>query len=60
MPLDIENAGGERQRSQSGYRWYLTDLQSTNGTFVRINGQSPIGPGDLLLVGEQILRVDPA
>ena len=38
----------------------VKDLGSANGTFVKINGSSPVSPGDLLLVGEQILRVDPA
>lgn len=38
----------------------VKDLGSANGTFVRINGQAPVHAGDLLLVGEQILRVDPA
>ena len=38
----------------------VKDLGSANGTFVRINGHAPVNPGDLLLVGEQILRVDPA
>jgi pSer/pThr/pTyr-binding forkhead associated (FHA) protein len=38
----------------------VKDLGSANGTFVRINGQAAINAGDLLLVGEQILRVDPA
>ena len=38
----------------------VKDLGSANGTFVKINGSAPISSGDLLLVGEQILRVDPA
>ena len=38
----------------------VKDLGSANGTFVRITGQAPVNAGDLLLVGEQILRVDPA
>lgn len=38
----------------------VKDLGSANGTFVRINGRAPVNAGDLLLVGEQILRVDPA
>jgi len=38
----------------------VKDLGSANGTFVRVNGKAPVQPGDLLLVGEQILRVDPA
>jgi len=38
----------------------VKDLGSANGTFVKISGAVPVSPGDLLLVGEQILRVDPA
>ncbi len=38
----------------------VKDLGSANGTFVRISGAAPVSSGDLLLVGEQILRVDPA
>jgi pSer/pThr/pTyr-binding forkhead associated (FHA) protein len=37
----------------------VRDLGSANGTFVRVNGEASLSPGDLLLVGEQILRVDP-
>ena len=39
---------------------YLKDLGSANGTFVRVRGQSPVATGDMLLVGEQLLRIDPA
>ncbi|HEX4385883.1 MAG TPA: FHA domain-containing protein [Myxococcales bacterium] len=38
----------------------VKDLGSANGTFVRVNGEAKVDAGDLLLVGEQILRVDPA
>jgi pSer/pThr/pTyr-binding forkhead associated (FHA) protein len=38
----------------------VKDLGSANGTFARIAGSAPLANGDLLLVGEQILRVDPA
>ncbi|HWE24018.1 MAG TPA: FHA domain-containing protein [Myxococcales bacterium] len=38
----------------------VKDLGSANGTFAKISGTVPIAAGDLLLVGEQILRVDPA
>ena len=38
----------------------VKDLGSANGTFVKIQGKAPLQNGDLLLVGEQILRVDPA
>lgn len=38
----------------------VRDLGSANGTFVRVQGAARLNPGDLLLVGEQILRVGPA
>ena len=38
----------------------VKDLGSANGTFVRIDGAVAVASGDLLLVGEQILRIDPA
>src|SRR3989454_1567908 len=38
----------------------VKDLGSANGTFVRVNGQTAVTSGDLLLLGEQILRIDPA
>jgi pSer/pThr/pTyr-binding forkhead associated (FHA) protein len=43
----------------AGGKIAVKDLGSANGTFARINGTIPIANGDLLLVGEQILRVDP-
>lgn len=37
----------------------VRDQGSSNGTFVRLPEQAPLEPGDLLLVGEQLLRIDP-
>jgi pSer/pThr/pTyr-binding forkhead associated (FHA) protein len=39
-----------RERRSQGPRWLLTDLQSTNGTFVRI-GSTPLRHGNELLIG---------
>jgi pSer/pThr/pTyr-binding forkhead associated (FHA) protein len=36
----------------------LTDLGSKNGTFVRINEESPLGHGDYVFLGQQLLRVE--
>jgi len=36
----------------------VTDLGSSNGTFRRISGQTPIGPGDQLLIGAQLLKLE--
>ena len=38
---------------------HVRDLGSANGTYVRVSGSAKIAQGDLLLLGEQILRVDP-
>lgn len=39
-------------------RFTLTDLGSKNGTYVRIGDESPLGHGDYLFVGQQLLRVE--
>jgi pSer/pThr/pTyr-binding forkhead associated (FHA) protein len=36
----------------------LTDVGSSNGTFVRAVGPTPIGPGDQVLIGMQLLRIE--
>ncbi len=36
----------------------LSDMGSSNGTFAKIAGQAELAPGDQLLVGGQLLRVD--
>ncbi|MBM4283200.1 MAG: FHA domain-containing protein [Deltaproteobacteria bacterium] len=36
----------------------LTDLGSSNGTYVRIRGEADVAHGDFLLVGDQMLRVE--
>ena len=45
----IDVAGGEAT---------LTDVGSSNGTFAKISGPAELAPGDQLLVGGQLLRVD--
>lgn len=42
----------------SGDELTVVDLGSSNGTFVRLGRRSVIAAGDLLLIGEQLLRVD--
>jgi pSer/pThr/pTyr-binding forkhead associated (FHA) protein len=36
----------------------LADLGSSNGTFIRIRAEVPLGHGDEIRVGQQLLRVD--
>lgn len=37
---------------------YLTDVGSSNGTFVRLQAEHALQPGDVLLMGQQLFRVD--
>jgi hypothetical protein len=38
-------------------RFFLEDLNSSNGTFVRIRGERAVGPGAALLMGQQLFRI---
>jgi pSer/pThr/pTyr-binding forkhead associated (FHA) protein len=37
---------------------YLTDVGSSNGTFVRLRTEHQVGPSDILLMGQQLFRID--
>ncbi|HWP06853.1 MAG TPA: FHA domain-containing protein [Polyangiaceae bacterium] len=37
---------------------YLTDLGSSNGSFIRLRAERNIAPGDILLMGQQLFRID--
>jgi hypothetical protein len=39
-------------------RFFLSDLKSRNGTFVRIKGEVELNPGDMFLVGKQLFRFE--
>jgi pSer/pThr/pTyr-binding forkhead associated (FHA) protein len=39
-------------------RIYLTDIGSSNGTFVRLRHEHTVGATDILLMGQQLFRID--
>jgi pSer/pThr/pTyr-binding forkhead associated (FHA) protein len=45
------------QRADDG-AMVLIDAGSTNGVYMRIRGQSPVYPGDLFMIGHQLLRLE--
>ncbi len=45
---------------ERGGQYVLTDLDSRNGTFVRIQEQALLEPGDHVFVGRQLLRLEDA
>jgi pSer/pThr/pTyr-binding forkhead associated (FHA) protein len=39
-------------------RYYLNDLGSSNGTFLKLSSEFELAPGSFLLMGQQLFRVD--
>jgi pSer/pThr/pTyr-binding forkhead associated (FHA) protein len=46
--------------SQRDGRVHLADLGSSNGTYLRLRGERELRQGDLIRVGDQLLRFEPA
>jgi pSer/pThr/pTyr-binding forkhead associated (FHA) protein len=57
FPEDGYVSGLHCRLTWDGQRLFLTDLGSSNGTFVRITGEADIRSGDVLLMGQQLFRV---
>ncbi len=60
FPEDGYVSGLHCHLSHEGGRTFLTDLGSSNGTFVRLHGEAALEPGDVLLMGQQLFRLGPA
>jgi pSer/pThr/pTyr-binding forkhead associated (FHA) protein len=41
-----------------GKKFFIVDLGSSNGTYYKVNGRTNVKPGDFLLMGAQLFRVD--
>ena len=39
-------------------RVFLTDLGSSNGTFIKVNGERTVGHKSFVLLGQQLLRLN--
>ncbi|WP_437508400.1 FHA domain-containing protein [Sorangium sp. So ce1099] len=57
FPEDGYVSGLHCQISLQGGRLFLTDLGSSNGTFLRVLGETEITGGDILLMGQQLFRI---
>jgi pSer/pThr/pTyr-binding forkhead associated (FHA) protein len=57
FPEDGYVSGLHCRLTWDGQRLFLTDLGSSNGTFVRIAGEADVRAGDVLLMGQQLFRV---
>jgi pSer/pThr/pTyr-binding forkhead associated (FHA) protein len=58
FPVDGFVSERHAQLTHEGSHVLLEDLKSRNGTYVRITDPWKLAHGDLLLVGEQVLRVE--
>lgn len=57
FPGDDVVSGQHAQVRRVGEAFIIEDLNSRNGTFIRINGEEVVDVGDVLLVGRVLLRV---
>jgi pSer/pThr/pTyr-binding forkhead associated (FHA) protein len=57
FPEDGYVSGLHCRLTWDGQKLFLTDLGSSNGTFVRITGESDVRSGDVLLMGQQLFRI---
>ena len=57
FPEDGYVSGLHCRISYQGGKLYITDLGSSNGSFVRLFKETSIGSGDVLLMGQQLFRV---
>jgi len=58
FPEDGFVSGGHCKVSTRDGRYFLGDLQSTNGTYLRIKGEGILAPGDLILLGQQLFKIE--
>jgi pSer/pThr/pTyr-binding forkhead associated (FHA) protein len=57
FPEDGYVSGLHCRLSWDGQKLFLTDLGSSNGTFMRITGEAELRSGDVLLMGQQLFRI---
>jgi pSer/pThr/pTyr-binding forkhead associated (FHA) protein len=58
FPIDPFISGNHARLSLNEGKLTLTDLDSKNGTFLRINGEYALKHGDYVFMGQQLLRVE--
>lgn len=57
FPEDGYVSGTHARVSRREGRYYLADLNSSNGSFLRIRGERAVRTGSFLLLGQQLFRV---
>jgi predicted component of type VI protein secretion system len=58
FPGDLYMSASHCKLEDSGGKFTLTDLNSRNGTYVRLKAERELGHGDYLFIGRKLLRVE--
>jgi pSer/pThr/pTyr-binding forkhead associated (FHA) protein len=58
FPGDLYMSASHCKLEDAGGRLTLTDLNSRNGTYVRLKAERELGHGDYLFIGRKLLRVE--
>jgi hypothetical protein len=58
FPTDLYMSGAHCKIEESGGALTLTDMNSRNGTYVRLKAERELGHGDYLFIGRKLLRVE--
>jgi pSer/pThr/pTyr-binding forkhead associated (FHA) protein len=58
FPDDLFMSGEHCRIDESDGRFTITDLNSRNGTYLRIEGEQQLNHGDYVFIGRKLLRVE--
>lgn len=58
FPTDLYMSASHCKLEESGGKMTLTDLNSRNGTYVRIKAERELSHGDYVFIGRKLLRVE--
>jgi hypothetical protein len=58
FPTDLYMSATHCRVDEAGGKLTLTDLNSRNGTYVRLKTERELGHGDYLFIGRKLLRVE--
>jgi pSer/pThr/pTyr-binding forkhead associated (FHA) protein len=58
FPIDLYMSAAHCKIEESGGKLMLTDLNSRNGTYVRLKAEKDLAHGDYLFIGRKLLRVE--
>jgi hypothetical protein len=58
FPIDLYMSAAHCKIEESGGKLTLTDMNSRNGTYVRLKSEKDLSHGDYLFIGRKLLRVE--